>query len=36
MVMESGENGLKHGIYYSKSFREPDGRIVIKTTMNKE
>jgi len=33
MIMESGENGFRDGIYYSVASRDPtNGRFVIKTT----
>jgi len=33
MIVDSGENGLKYGIYYSIAYQDPtNGRITIKTT----
>lgn len=33
-IVDSGENGLKYGIYYSVASRDPtNGRISIKTTV---
>jgi hypothetical protein len=34
MIVDSGENGLKYGVYYSIASRDPtNGRISIKTTV---
>jgi len=34
MIVDSGENGLKNGVYYSIASRDPtNGRVFIKTTL---